>query len=119
MGAVEVNGYTIEPRADLAGANQELEPGRSAQSRAVGRATCAGVPALQLAAGCTHDEPTPQPASRFEGLVMRRYQRVRFPPAPRRPSGGNHLWLDQYPPMSERLLTASRSLMRTINQTAL
>jgi hypothetical protein len=32
------------------------------------------VPALQLAAGCTHDEPTPQPAPHLEGLVIRRYQ---------------------------------------------
>ena len=49
-------------------------PVRSSQSRAVGRATCAGVQALQLAADCTHDESTPQPAPHLEGLVMRRYQ---------------------------------------------
>jgi hypothetical protein len=32
------------------------------------------VPALQLAAGRTHDEPTPQPAPHLERLVMLRYQ---------------------------------------------
>jgi hypothetical protein len=32
------------------------------------------VPALQLAAGRTHDEPTPQSASHLEGLVMLRLQ---------------------------------------------
>jgi len=40
----------------------------------VGRATRSGVPALQLAAGCTHDEPTPQPTPYLKGLVIRRYQ---------------------------------------------
>jgi len=40
----------------------------------VGRATRAGVPALQLRAGRTYDEPTPQPTPHLKGLVMRRHQ---------------------------------------------
>ncbi len=61
-----------------AGDDRRPRPGpvRSTQSRAVGRTARAGVPALQLAAGRTHDEPTPQPTPHLKGLVMRRYQEV-------------------------------------------
>ena len=45
----------------------------------MGRKARAGVPALQLAAGCTYDEPTPQPAPHLKGLVMRRHQEAARP----------------------------------------
>jgi len=63
-----VSGTTSDPGRPRAG------PGRSPESRTLGRATRAGVPALQLAAGRTYDEPTPQPTPHLEGLVIRRYQ---------------------------------------------
>ena len=67
-GLCVVSGTTSDP------GRPRTTPVRSPESRAVGRKARAGVPALQLAAGCTHDEPTPQPTPHLEGLVILRHQ---------------------------------------------